>query len=319
MGIKCKDKKEVMFITVYEKDKHTMKFVRKVEEGLETYIPSLEELEEHGFDEDFYNILVANQGEIVEEYKGWAVSEIYADKGYNKVYGRSSYTPGSKSCARDIVVATTVFHQGLDMFLNPRIIMDEGFVTVSNDDKATPSIEWRDNHLVWRNNGSEKPFFEQVKTELKRDEIDKTIASNQKQSFIELGINETSTGTTEKGFAAVTSKLIDMMRVISKSSKIKSRVAIGLEDIFEFIYRNEVGGECGLKLPRASIMTLTEIEKIDKYIKMLDGGLISQDDAIAELRGIDVDEAKEKSEVILKEKMAQLPQLYDESTLQNQG
>jgi hypothetical protein len=153
---------------------------------------------------------------------------------------------------------------------------------------------------------------------LKRDEIDKTIASNQKQAFIELGINETSTGTTEKGFTAVASKLIDMMRVISKSSKIKSRVAIGLEDIFEFIYRNEVGGECGLKLPRTSIMTLTEIEKIDKYIKMLDSGLISQDDAIAELRGIDIEEAKEKSAAITEEKMAQLPQLYDESTLQNQ-
>jgi hypothetical protein len=107
-----------------------------------------------------------------------------------------------------------------------------------------------------------------------------------------------------------------MMRVISKSSKIKSRVSIGLEDIFEFIYRNEVGGECGLSLPRASIMTLTEIEKIDKYIKMLDGGLISQDDAIAELRGIDVEEAKEKSEVILKEKMAQLPKLYNDEEIE---
>jgi hypothetical protein len=56
MGIKCKDKKEVMFITIYKKDNHTMKFVRKVEEALETYIPSLEELEEHGFDEEFYKL-----------------------------------------------------------------------------------------------------------------------------------------------------------------------------------------------------------------------------------------------------------------------
>ena len=141
--------------------------------------------------------------------------------------------------------------------------MDEGFLTRSNDDLGTPKIEWQDGVLVYRDSGSgQKPLFEQIKTDLKREEVDKTIASNQKLAFIELGINETSTGTTEKGYQAVSAKTIDMFRVLVKSSKVKTAVATGIERILEFIYRQEKGGELETSFPKASILTLTEMEKI---------------------------------------------------------
>ena len=54
-----------------------MKFVEEIgeEEKLEKIIPDLELLLHFGFDEDFYNLLVKSNGEIEEEYEGWAVSE----------------------------------------------------------------------------------------------------------------------------------------------------------------------------------------------------------------------------------------------------
>ena len=147
--------------------------------------PELELLKQFGFDENFYNLLVKSNGEIEEEYEGWAVSEIYTAKGYRKVYGKSSYTEGSKIAARDIVVFSTIYGQSMDELLRPKIIMDEGFLTVSNDDKSTHKIEWQDGVLVYRDNErGQKPLFEQIKTDLKREEVDNTISSNQKQAFL---------------------------------------------------------------------------------------------------------------------------------------
>ena len=143
---KGNDKKEVYFLTIYENGKTTMKFVEEIgeDEDLETTIPELELLKQFGFDDDFYNLLVRSNGEIEEEYEGWAVSEIYTAKGYRKVYGKSSYTEGSKIAARDIVVFSTIYGQSMDELLRPKIIMDEGFLSVSNDDLGTSKIEWQD-------------------------------------------------------------------------------------------------------------------------------------------------------------------------------
>ena len=91
----------------------------------------------------------------------------------------------------------------------------------------------------------------------------------QKQAFIELGINETSTGTTEKGYQAVSAKTIDMFRVLVKSSKVKTAVVTGIERILEFIYRQETGGQLEISFSKSSMLTLTEMEKIEKYVKLV--------------------------------------------------
>lgn len=317
---KGNDKKEVYFLTIYENGKTTMKFVEEIgeEEDLETTIPELELLKQFGFDEDFYNLLVKSNGEIEEEYEGWAVSEVYTAKGYRKVYGKSSYTEGSKIAARDIVVFSTIYGQSMDELLRPKIIMDEGFLTRSNDDLGTPKIEWQDGVLVYRDSGSgQKPLFEQIKTDLKREEVDKTISSNQKQAFIELGINETSTGTTEKGFQAVSAKTIDMFRVLIKSSKVKTAVATGVERILEFIYRQEKGGQLEISFPKASMLTLTEMEKIEKIVKLVENNLMSVEDGISELHNIPIAEATEKAKLIIEQQVAQLPQLYNDEDINN--
>ena len=100
--------------------------------------------------------------------------------------------------------------------------------------------------------------------------------------------------------------------------KLKHHLATqGIERILEFIYRQEKGGELETSFPKASILTLTEMEKIEKYLKLVEGGLMSQEEAIAELYNIPIEEALEKSKAIIEQQVAQLPQLYNDEDINN--
>ena len=65
------------------------------------------------------------------------------------------------------------------------------------------------------------------------------------------------------------------------------------------------------------MLTLTEMEKIEKYLKLVEGGLMSQEEAIAELQNISIEEALEKSKAIIEQQVAQLPQLYNDEDINN--
>ena len=108
-----------------------------------------------------------------------------------------------------------------------------------------------------------------------------------------------------------------MFRVLVKSSKVKTAIATGIERILEFIFRQEKGGELEISFPKASILTLTEMEKIEKYLKLVEGGLMSQEEAIAELQNISIEEALDKSKAIIEQQISQLPQLYNDEDINN--
>ena len=65
------------------------------------------------------------------------------------------------------------------------------------------------------------------------------------------------------------------------------------------------------------MLTLTEMEKIEKYVKLVESGLMSSEEAIAELQNISIEEATEKAKLIIEQQVAQLPQLYNDEDINN--
>ena len=59
------------------------------------------------------------------------------------------------------------------------------------------------------------------------------------------------------------------------------------------------------------------MEKIEKYVKLVESGLMSSEEAIAELQNISIEEALEKSKAIIEQQVAQLPQLYNDEDINN--
>ena len=59
------------------------------------------------------------------------------------------------------------------------------------------------------------------------------------------------------------------------------------------------------------------MEKIEKYVKLVESGLMSSEEAIAELHNIPIEEATEKAKLIIEQQVAQLPQLYNDEDINN--
>lgn len=246
-----------------------------------------------------------------ETVEGWEVFEVFTDRNFMRSYGSSNYNYTSKTCAREMVVMKTAEGQALDTFLKPTILADEGFFQRRKDDSDSAELRMQDDAIAWLGGTTEKPFFEVVKNEYNFDGAKSIKEQYELELYRSLSFNETVTGTSEKGYNTTSGKQIDMAVAINRANSLFNAVTSKLAMLINSIFK-EQGMDLQLSYRMGSPLSLTDKEKIENTQLLIDSGLKSNVEAIADFYGIDMDKAQEMYEVIKEEKTALLPAFVED-------
>jgi hypothetical protein len=115
-----------------------------------------------------------------------------------------------------------------------------------------------------------------------------------------LNYNETATGTGEKGYNSISGKMIDLIVPIQRATELFNAVKKGLEFACNKILEKR-GIQAELTFKMGSPLTLTQKEKIENTGLEVENKLKSNVEAIADYRGISMEEAEEKYKTIEEE------------------
>lgn len=231
--------------------------------------------------------------------------ELYTDREDYRAFGSSNYSLGSKNSVREIIVTKTITGQTLDTVLRPTLVVDEGFAErdLEND---TMKINFKNDVWIWTEGNTEKPLFEQVKIDFPFEGSNSVIKREELSVYRSLGYNETSTGTSDKGYNSISGKMVDMVAPIQRANNLYKAVTKGLAKLINDIFM-ESGIDLGLSFQMGSPMTLTQKEKIENASMEIDGQLTSNKEAIANYHDLELTDAEQKYNDILEERRANMP------------
>jgi hypothetical protein len=241
---------------------------------------------------------VEDLGEFAIE--GWEVKEVLIDRDRGRAYGDSNYSEASKTNIRDWIVIDTAEGQSIDTFLRPKIIADEGFFERTRDDEGRMVLDLTQDVIRWSQGGTEKPFFETVKNEYNFEGGKSVKEQKELAIYRSLNYNETATGTGEKGYNSISGKMIDLIVPIQRATELFNAVKKGLEFACNKILEKR-GIQAELTFKMGSPLTLTQKEKIENTGLEVENKLKSNVEAIADYRGISMEEAEEKYKTIEEE------------------
>lgn len=297
------DKEKLYFVTVHEEFSTSRYFAKRHDEKGFIMLSDQESLiTKYGYEDV----------EMESTHDTWLVQEVYKEKARGKVFGSSNYSYASKSALIDWTAIATVETQNIDSIMKVKYVVSNEFVEMTNEDNPKPYINQAQDYFVALQ-GGEKPLFEQIKNEF--DYQGNKSAKEQKEEIIykSLGVNETATGTTEKGYNSISGKMIDMTTPISKAKSLFKAIK-KYEKLINTLLRLE-GNNFEINFTMGSPLTLTDKEKIENYALMVDNAFISNTEAIAELRNKTIEEAKKVYDIAVEEQQGRIIPVFQEEEI----
>lgn len=298
-----KDDKDIYLFTEYSENNVNMFVGRFEDDGIVEITDNASLLANVGMTPDDLR--------VDETVEGWEVFEVFTDRNFMRSYGNSNYNYTSKTCAREMVVMKTAEGQALDTFIKPTILADEGFFQRSKTDSDGMVLDMSKGAIAWLQGTTEKPFFEVLENKYDFGGAKSIKEQYELELYRSLSFNETVTGTSEKGYNTTSGKQIDMAVAINRANSlynaVTSKLAMLVNSIFE-----EQGMDLQLSFRMGSPLSLTDKEKIENTQLLIDSGLKSNVEAIADFYNIEMDKAQEMYEVIKDEKTALLQTFSEE-------
>lgn len=267
------------------------------------------------------NGVVEADNTIKEDKDDWTVFECVVKKPFKKVFGMSHFSEGSVSQSRDIVVATTIVGQNLDRVLKPLTVMDSSFLEnttteVNGKQVTTKKLNAQDGILIANARQGDKPLFEQIKIDLKSDDVEKSIKQKTQQLYMSLGINETALGMSQKGQYSTVAKRTDMTITLGYARKYEKAANRALTKAINYIYKQITGQELNMTIRSSDMLTMSENEKLELIIKRKDNQLDTHANLIATANNISLEEATQKLKDIQDEELASVGEGFNDEDIE---